>query len=59
MASVDSFASRPGWSAWKGINVNVHQAGVCTPTHAFASTIGNVPGAGPDDALEMILAVMK
>ena len=47
-----------GWSGWTATRDGAQQAMLCTDDHLFSSTLVNVPGSTPDDALSTILAAI-
>jgi hypothetical protein len=57
---VETLARERGWSAWIATEkAGVYEAQVCTGSHMYNASLGNVPGTLPEDALKIILAVMR
>ncbi|WP_156810632.1 hypothetical protein [Arthrobacter sp. FB24] len=57
---VETVARERGWSAWTATKENgIHEAQVCTGSHIFNASLGNIPRTVPEDALETILAVIR
>ena len=60
VTKVETVAREHGWSAWTATKeTGIHEAQVCTGTHIFNASLGNIPGTVPEDALETILAVIR
>ncbi|MFF1384760.1 hypothetical protein ACFVWT_14465 [Arthrobacter sp. NPDC058288] len=60
VTQVESVARERGWSAWTATKeAGVNEAQVCTGTHVFNASLGNIPGAMPEDALKTILAAIR
>lgn len=57
---VEALARERGWSAWTATEkAGVYEAQVCTGSHMYNASLGNVPGTMPEDALKIILAVIR
>lgn len=60
VTTVEALARERGWSAWTATKqAGVHEAQVCTGSHIYNATLGNIPGTVPEDALKTILAVIR
>lgn len=60
VTQVETLAQERGWQAWTATKeAGVHEAQVCTGSHIYNASLGNIPGTVPEDALETILAVIR
>lgn len=60
VTKVETLARERGWQAWTATKeAGVHEAQVCTGSHIYNASLGNIPGTVPEDALETILAVIR
>jgi hypothetical protein len=60
VTKVETVSRERGWSAWTATKeTGIHEAQVCTGSHIFNASLGNIPGTMPEDALETILAVIR
>jgi hypothetical protein len=60
VTKVEALARERGWSAWTATEqAGVHEAQVCTGSHIYNASLGNIPGAVAEDALKTILAVIR